>query len=113
MMGPQLFLRAHDPETNGTCALGSIQLAVGLEHAPWKRLLETFPGLEVKVPTQCAPLTNHMPISVALAISILNDAQRWSRERIADWLIESGYDCGYVKPADAWDNVQPNVAVFA
>lgn len=114
MLNPQswLFLteRDSDGSTCATCALGAICEAVGLLEDEEKdyedlNIQLIFPAINKPfhpTPYELARVTvgHKMPMSpdtLAGYISCLNDTGYYSREWIADWLVESGNDCESVE----------------
>lgn len=88
-LGPQIFGRLWDPRTNGTCNIGAAFLATGKmsENLPVLTMLRTFPLLDVVVsgskPCGC-PITGLA--TVLTVLEHLNDKERWTRERSAEWV---------------------------
>ncbi len=84
----QAFRLFYDRQNNATCALGAAADASNLLDTDLRP--EFFPkhfGLE----TQVEPLENHTGIGIVTLwsrIIYLNDALRWSREKIADYVDE-------------------------
>jgi hypothetical protein len=85
LLGPQAFGTLADM-LGGTCALGSAAKAMGIQittaYEAEDTLKELFPIFECE---QEPPVP--MPVvDLYTIIMELNDAYRWSRERIADWV---------------------------
>lgn len=83
MLGPQCkgSYRLRD----ATCALGAAAIAMNCQ---CRDLVTLFP--EIGRLGECG---------LGSKIAELNDFQDYSREQIADWLVESGLDCESVTPA--------------
>lgn len=89
MLGPQC--RGQMFGGNGaSCAMGSALLAVGMtayeKQTSYQAILDKFPAMHPGLPYE---------------IENANDSLLWTREQIADWLVESGNDCSSVEVAPA------------
>lgn len=91
-LGPQVFRRLWDPATNGTCNIGAAFLATGKmsENLPVLTMLRIFPVLNVPVASSRLPCdcsNDHGIVSTVLdVLEHLNDVERWTRERSAEWV---------------------------
>ena len=84
MLGPQCFKRFNDEETQSTCALEGAAKALGIEF--WHDLLEQqYPWCLEEIVIYC-PHCGKKSLNPFMVIIHLTDAQRWSREAIADWV---------------------------
>lgn len=77
-----------------TCAIGAALLATGNLKPRHIRANKLFPALGLVV--EITP--KGKPITLAAKVVNLNDRDSWSREQIADWIVEKGYDCEYAPP---------------
>lgn len=87
MLGPQYRGKAFGPN-NSTCALGSAALAIGCDSS------SLYPS---RIEKHWPILTNGLGREIARK----NDSHDWTREQIADWLVQSGNDCSSVEIAPA------------
>lgn len=98
--GPQAFGSYIDDKL-GTCAIGAALLATGdlkpgcIEIKNKRNVWELFPSMNHQV----ADTVYGQHCSLFVKITYLNDIDGWSREQIADWIVEKGYDCEYVPPS--------------
>ena len=96
MLGPQCFGDGFGPN-NATCAIGAALLAAGQKDSSVS-IWEVFPitSLPYKCPV-CGAGSNYLHIKHGFgwAITHLNDAHRWTRERIADWVEGEERRLGY------------------
>lgn len=94
-MNPQAFMVGKD-EFGGTCALGAICEAVGIQTkriSTFLDLMDRFPGLERVVSY------DQNTKSLIWIISLcMNDYLRMTREQIAAKIVENGWDCEEVLP---------------
>lgn len=89
MLGPQCGLDLVNG--NRSCAFGSAGLALGVrfrDGMDYAALYRVFPSLE------------HSK-TLKTEVWERNDQLAWTREEIADWLVESGNDCESVETAPA------------
>lgn len=93
-LGPQARGMLGDDD-GSTCAIGAALLATGNLKPRHIRADKLFPALGLVV--ELTP--KGKPITLAAKVVILNDRDGWSREQIADWIVEKGYDCEYVPPS--------------
>lgn len=82
LLGPQIHGSLLDESNQGTCALGSAALALGIMGKGWPEplgeFLDTFQRCPVCEPTLHGWLRN--------IIAHLNDSHNWTRERIAGFV---------------------------
>ena len=102
MQGRQLFGSMEHGGTGASCAMGAVRISLG--DGLFSHMIEK--GLDCKVKRLprdgllpkllVVPLRPPLPISLLEAIIYLNDVKRWSRTRIADWIVANAYDfeCG-------------------
>src|SRR5687768_8810316 len=79
MLGPQIQGRTFDGD--GSCALGSALLAIG-ETETYTAAFKHFPVTHKQA---VHPLSG-ASVSVLSIVRMLNDADGWTREQIADWV---------------------------
>lgn len=106
-----------EPDHDTTCALGATMEAVGLR-ANVDALVKLYPGLEKEfIPTlyELARIQFtgkeewEKGDELMDYIIALNDTGYYSREWIADWLVESGNDCESVEPISV-ETLSPDLA---
>jgi hypothetical protein len=100
MLGDQLVGIFVDGE-GGSCALGSVMLAIGYPVSPytcgesvWRQVAEIYPTLESLVAVE---EKWYHPMLWDYIVK-LNNVEGWTREQIADWLVTSGNDCEAILP---------------
>lgn len=99
MTGRQLFGQLADAD-GGTCAMGAVIKASGFETDNaivnhYLQIRTTYPTLSLVVPESLIAEYSYKNTEKLLCwvIVFLNNNLKWSREMIAEWIIDNGYDC--------------------
>lgn len=99
MTGCQLFGRLEDSD-GGTCAMGAVIKASGFETDSavfnhYREIRTIYPALSLVVPESLIEYYDYIHTKKLLCwvIVFLNNELHWSREMIAEWIIDNGYDC--------------------